>query len=204
MARFCRLTAVLPLCAFAALAAASLHASQEATSVLAERAAAFAREADEGSVLQFKARYTTRLDDPPLETLEIVTPFRRAVQAVWDRNRGQDPVSVARQAIGPSPTRISIVVHLGFPPQNLLVRMPAYTLVVHQRAGGPALEGEDVRRVPRSRLGDPVPAGTMFLRGTVEAAFERSSLDLSGPVLVGVLLDGREVRRIPVDFRAFQ
>jgi len=184
----------------------AVDGAQRGLDSIADRAASFAVAADDRSIQQFNARYVVSLDDPQLESLEIVTPFRRAVQAVLlDSGRSRQPAAVARRAILPHAGRISMILHLRFSPQNLLVRIPAFTLVVHERSRpGAGIEPVEVWRVPRSVLGDPVPPGTPILRGTVEAVFDRSRIGTAPAVLVGVVLEGREIRRVPVDLRPLE
>ncbi len=156
---------------------------------------------DERAIREFNARYLVAIDDSQLESLEIVTPFRRAVQAILlDSGASSQPASVALRALLPHAGRVSVILHLRFAPQNLMVGMPAYTLVVH-KPFGPAtrIDPVEVQRVPRSILGDPVPPGTPVLRGTVEAIFDASRIGRKGNVAVGVYLDGHEIRRIPID-----
>lgn len=201
------------LCLLAASAAGTLLVLSPAGGQQAElertaaRAIAFVETADPSALDRFRARYRISIDEPPLESLEVWTPYRRAVETAAGELRAGKlrpaTVEVVR-AIGPLASRTTLVLNLRFFPQNVLVRVPDYSIVLYERPAGTRVEALETKRVPGSILGDPVPPGTPILRGRVEASFDMRGLDANAVLLAGVFLDGREIRRVPVDLRSLE
>jgi hypothetical protein len=78
--------------------------------------------------------------------------------------------------------------------------MPAYSLVLYDRAGrSTTLLPIDSRTRQAYVGGQPAPPGTPILAATLTATFDTSRLDPSRQYLAGILLDGREVRRVAID-----
>lgn len=150
----------------------------------------------------FHEKYVHRVGGPVVQSLEVVTEFRRAVLLAEERARqGESAWATERAAaaLAPYRGRLDVRLHLRFDPLNAYRTMPDATLVVYPRgAGGPGLRPASLQATPENYAG-PVPPGTPILAATVEAAFPLSGLDLSRPVLVGVFLEGRELQRIPLD-----
>ncbi len=174
---------------------------------IAARAIAFVETAGPAALDRFHARYRISIDEPPLESLEVWTTYRRAVEAAAAEMRAgklrPSRADIVR-AITPLATRTTLVLNLRFFPQNVLVRVPDYSIVLYERRAGTPIEALETRRVPGSILGDPVPPGTPIERGRVEASFDTRSLDANGVLLAAVFLDGRETRRVPVDLRSLE
>lgn len=154
-------------------------------------------------VFRFHARYRTfTVDDPLIRSLDVVTPFRRLVQlteeranlrdATWDEQRA---AVAARDFEG----RIDLVLDLQFSPSNTFRTVPAYSMVIHPRDRGPIILPLDTRATPRYLSGQPAPPGTPILEAMVRCVFDASRLDTSSTLLVGVVLDDKEVRRVPVE-----
>jgi hypothetical protein len=155
---------------------------------------------------RFHSAYFVAVDDPVVRRIEIVTPFRRVVQlteerarlgdATWDQARAQ---AAARAVDG----RLDLVLHLQFDPRNTYRTVPGYTLAIHTR-GGPTLLPLDTRATASYLAGQPAPPGTPILGATVRSIFDQADVDATAPLLVGILLDEREVRRVALDLRGLR
>ncbi len=174
-----------------------------------DRAVAIGRSS--GAVRQrFHDQYVVRLGDPILEQLEIVTEFRRVVLATEDHVRLADAAWGARQAEEMLRSRrgtISLVLRVAFSPRNVYREMPRFALVLYARpeARPPGrLEPLDLIETPRYVSGQPAPPGTPILGGMVEAIFDARALDPRGVYLAGIALEGRELRRVELDFGRVQ
>jgi hypothetical protein len=167
-----------------------------------ERALAIGR-ADEETRARFHAAYGTRLDGPDLRELVIQTEFRRVVTAAERAPAGwghDDAVEMLRPFRGLVTLTLSVV----FPPQNVYVTMPSFSLVLHGRPGTPdeghVVRPVDLRAVPRTIPGVVATPGSTITGGTIEASFDGRGLDTRGTWLVGVFEREREIRRIAIDF----
>ena len=85
----------------------------------------------EGDRLRFHRPYRIQVSRPPLDAIDVVTPFRRVVIAAemralaGDRRFGQrDGLAVAAKY----PRQVSIHAEFTFHPQNTFVLVPSYTL----------------------------------------------------------------------------
>lgn len=151
---------------------------------------------------RFHDSYRIPVDDPVVRQVEIVSEFRRLVQLTEERERLRDATwDVARAADAARGFRglIELAVFLQFSPQNTYRTMPAYSLAIYRRGGAGAILPIDSRTRQAYIGGQPAPPGTPILSGSVTATFDAGAVDPSGQYLVAILLDGREVRRVPVD-----
>jgi hypothetical protein len=105
----------------------------------------------EADRLRFHRPYRLEVSRPPLDTLDIVTPFRRVVIAAevralaGDRRFGQrDGLAVAARY----PRHISVHAELTFHPQNAMVLVPRYS-VRWLTAAGKRIEPAFVESAPR-------------------------------------------------------
>jgi hypothetical protein len=151
----------------------------------------------------FHAGYRVAVDDPVVRAVEIVSEFRRLVQLTEERQGlGDVTWDAPRAANAAQRVRglLDLVVFLEFDPRNTYRGMPAYSLVLHDRAGRSATIAPVDSRTRQSYVGgQPAPPGTPILAATVTATFDATRLDPSGQYLVGILFDGREVRRVAID-----
>lgn len=155
----------------------------------------------------FHAAYRVPVDDPVVREVEVVTEFRRLVQLTEERERLRDASwDEARAVNAASAFRglVDVAVRLQFSPQNTYRSTPNYSLVVYGRREGRGPSSAILPVDSRSRSayvsGQPAPPGTPILAATVTATFDAARLARPGHHLVGILLDGREVRRVAVDF----
>ncbi|MGE5360353.1 MAG: hypothetical protein ACM3NQ_15160 [Bacteroidales bacterium] len=169
-----------------------------------DRAIALGRAGDAAARQRFHDAYVVRVGDPELTRVEVVTEFRRVVLAAEQRSGFGDATFSRRDAenlLRPFRNTVSIVVYLRFPPQNAYRAMPDFQVVVYDRppASGRLLP-RDTRAVPQYVSGQLAPPGSPLLGGSVEATFDARRLDPRGIYLIGVGQQGRELRRIEVDF----
>ncbi len=201
-----RALAVAALALLAAIAptAAWFDASIDAAAV--DQAIALGRTPGSPDLSRFHQQYVIGLGGPMLDRLEIITEFRRVVLATEEHARLADIGWGARDAermLRPWRDKITLVLHVTFPPNNTYREMPPLGIVLYARpgSGGPGrMEPIDLRATPRYISGQPAPAGTPILGGRVDATFDARALDPHGIYLAGIDMDRREVRRVEVNF----
>jgi len=170
------------------------------------RAIALGRSPDRSARQQFHDAYFIRLNDPLLDQLEIVTEFRRVVLVTEDRAGAADSDWGPRQAadmLRPWRGRFALVLHVTFPPTNTYRAMPRFDIVLYGRppTAAPArIDPLEVMETPRYVSGQPAPPGTPILAGLVEATFGAGRIDPRAIYLAGIAFEGRELRRVEVDF----
>ncbi len=152
----------------------------------------------------FEEPYRLRLGGPTFVELEIVTEFRRVVLAARQRALVGDSTwgyEEALDALRPYRGRLTFILRVALPPQNVDYRLPAFDMVVYPppgRGSGP-LSALDVRRLPQYVAGQLAPPGSPVLGGLIEQSFDARALDPRGSCLVGLFAEGKEVQRVPVD-----
>jgi hypothetical protein len=148
----------------------------------------------------FHAPYLVDLGDATVAQIEVITEFRRLVLlAESHRNQGdwlftQSPQR-AEAALRPWQGLVTIVAHLRFNPQNVLVSAPPYAIEV-------GLPGRLVPAVETTTT--PVTAGLTPRGGTIvgaelEARFESAAIGQTER-RVGVSLRGETVAAVDIDF----
>jgi hypothetical protein len=176
------------------------------TTVDIERAIKLGQSPGSEASQRFHDAYVILIGDPVLDRLEIVTEFRRVVLRTEDHVRLADITWGPRQAaemLRPWRARISLVLHVTFSPRNVYYTMPRFGIVLYGRRQSQAqgrIEPLDLLETPRYISGQPAPPGTPILGGMVEATFDAGALDHRGVYLAGIDLEGREVRRVELDF----
>jgi hypothetical protein len=163
---------------------------------------------------RFHIPYRFGAGRPPVDYVEVVTPFRRVVLAaehraqVGDRSFGQRQ---ALQLLTEADGQFDFAVDVTFHPLNTFIGMPIYDVVLMR---GP------VRIVPASldrqpRFGArveglpppiPIPGGQItggpsqpILGGTITARFKGEEINPDGSLDLVVNEDGRELARVPID-----
>jgi hypothetical protein len=114
---------------------------------------------------RFHQPYRRIVNRPPVDYIDIITPFRRIVLAAETRARAGERSFTQREALATlasGPRQIDLVVELSFHPQNTYIGVPEYQvrLLAAGPAGVPALDPIAVQRMPRfgPRLeGAPLP-----------------------------------------------
>jgi hypothetical protein len=199
------IAAALVLAAPLTTASPARSAATNIDAAAIERAIAVGR-SDEEARQRFHQDYFIALNDPLLERLEIVTEFRRVVLTTEDRVHARDTDWGPRQAaamLQPWRNKIALILHVNFPPNNVYRVMPRFDLVLYGRAQARApgrIEPLDLLETPRYINGQPAPPGTPILAGTVQATFGIGTLNPRGVYLCGIAFEGRELRRVEIDF----
>jgi len=148
-----------------------------------------------------------------VERIEVVTEFRRAVMAGESRLRLGDHMfglAVLEHAVAPWRGRLAIRADLKFHPQNVLISVPAYEIVLGT-GGADLVEPIDTTRAPVYALLGKDEKGGPLAGATVEASFDAARLDGSAwPVRVrepapeGAGGHDRDVASVSVDFGRLQ
>ncbi len=164
---------------------------------------------------QFHAPYRLLVNLPPVDYIDIVTPFRRIVLEAEQRARAGDRSFGQRQALdvaAVAPGRIDILIELTFHPLNAFVGVPGYEVEL-QPLSGPPVRPSSHDRVPRfgPRVdGTPLPApgriiprgSEPMLGGTVIASFDGQLLSPAGTYDVVVLENGKGIASARVSLAA--
>jgi hypothetical protein len=165
---------------------------------------------------RFHAAYHIDVMQPPVDYIEVVTPFRRIALDAEARTRAGERLYGQREALatlGDNPSRLDLVVELTFHPLNNYVGVPAFTVSLLP-PGGRAIEPRTISRVPRfgPRLsGMPLPypyvanpaapqASQPLLGGSIVATFDGTALDARGTYVIVVRDSGKDVAKATVDF----
>src|SRR5215510_5376165 len=165
---------------------------------------------------RFHAAYHIDVMQPPVDYIEVVTPFRRIALDAEARTRAGERLYGQREALatlGDNPSRLDLVVELTFHPLNNYVGVPAFTVSLLP-PGGRAIEPRTINRVPRfgPRLsGMPLPypyvanpaalqRSQPLLGGSIVATFDGTALDARGTYDIVVRDSGKDVAKATVDF----
>lgn len=163
------------------------------------------------------AAYHVDVSRPPVDYVEIVTPFRRVTLDAEARTRAGERLYGQREALamlGEDPARVDIVAELTFHPLNTFIGVPDYTLSLVPIAGGEPLQARQISRIPRfgprlSRMplpypytvGPPAPKGSQpLLGGSIIATFDGNALDPRGTYWAVIGDSDKELARARVDF----
>ena len=171
---------------------------------------------------RFHQPYRLPVLRPPVDYIEIVTPFRRVALAAASRARAGERLvgqREARETLGDTPEQVDVVVELTFHPQNTFVGVPEYVVrLLPVRAATGAMDPRDFSYVPRfgPRIDSaapvypypntlPVaPGGQPLSGGTIIARLDGRVLDANGLYDLVVLDAGNELARARVDFGALR
>jgi hypothetical protein len=171
---------------------------------------------------RFHQPYRLTVARPPLDYIEVVTPFRRvAIAAEAGVRRGQRLFGQreAREILGETPEQIDLLVELTFHPQNTFVAVPLYQVrLLPATASTAPVEPVDVSHVPRfgprvqgATLPFPypmttpgVPGGQPMTGGTILVRLDGRMIDPNGIYDVLIVDEGKELARARLDFRALR
>jgi hypothetical protein len=165
---------------------------------------------------RFHAPYRMSVARAPIDSIEIVTPFRLVAMHAESRARTGDRSFGQRQAfeiLSASPAELEVWVDLTFHPQNTFVGVPPYEVALIDAAGvrtlprtiqhlprhGARVDGEPLR-LPGGG-GIALPGGSQPMTGgTVTAQFDGRALRADGVYQI-VIVEGKiELARVRVDF----
>jgi hypothetical protein len=116
--------------------------------------------------LRFRQPYRLPVGRPPVDYIEIVTPFRRVELLAEERTRVGDRLLGQREvltALAGRLDRLDVVVELTFHPLNSYVGVPSYDVVFARPGSKAGIDPADIQRIPRfgSRIeGLPDPYAT--------------------------------------------
>jgi hypothetical protein len=180
-----------------------------------EQALAIAHSTIESTHLAFHADYRFHVLTPPVDFVEVVTPFRRVVLSAETAVRTGRRMFGQREALDalqPDPERLEVFVELTFHPMNTFVGVPAYDVeLAPVGAPRPRVPAGTIDRLPRYgvRLDDtsylfpysstprprlatesePLTGGTLVVR------FQGEGIDANGVYEVVVKDGNKEIGR---------
>ena len=142
---------------------------------------------------RFHQPYRLDVSRPPVDYVEVVTPFRRIVLAAQARARAGDRRWGQRQAIeleGASPGQVDLYAELTFHPLNTFVLVPAYRMHIALASGtmqprngssmpryGARVDGGLVPYTPAPLPGGALPGRSEPMLGaTILASFDGDAL----------------------------
>jgi len=164
---------------------------------------------------RFHAAYHIDVMQPPVDYIEVVTPFRRIALDAEARTRAGERLYGQREALatlGDNPARLDVVIELTFHPLNNYVGVPSFTVSLVPPGGRP-IDPRTIGRVPRfgPRLsGMPLPypyvansaapqGSQPLLGGSIVATFDGTALDARGTYVVIVRDSGKDVAKATAD-----
>lgn len=162
---------------------------------------------------RFHAPYRVRVAQPPIDWIDVITPFHRVELAAETNARSgrrmfsqQDASDVLKGAVN----QIDLLIEMSFHPLNTFIAVPSYQVQL-VLSGGRRVDPQRVERFPRfgprpESAGPALPSssplfggGQPVLGGTILAALDGSTLDPNQRIEV-VVLDGKtELARTPID-----
>jgi hypothetical protein len=164
---------------------------------------------------RFHDGYRIHVGRPPVDDLDIVTPFRRVELAAEERARIGDRAFRQAEALAVAADygdRLQLFVELTFHPLNTFVGVPSYVVVLAAPTQSARLVPADLQRIPRSQPrvgGAPVlpypvqPAlpsvGQPLVGGTIIATFDGARLDRRGAYKVVIEENGKELVSLSID-----
>lgn len=162
---------------------------------------------------RFHQPYRIAIASPPIDYIDVVTPFRRVVLLAEERTRagGQLRQRDAFALIEDRPAQIELRVAATFHPLNAFVGVPAYDLLLRTDAAEMPVDPLRINLIPRfgARLeglpnglptsGLTASSSQPLLGGTLVASFSTDGLNLTGVYGVVVTEDGNELTRAQID-----
>jgi len=164
---------------------------------------------------RFHATYRVEVNQPPVDTIDVVTPFRRIALDAEARTRAGERLYGQREALstlGDNPSRVDVVVELTFHPLNNYVGVPDFTVTLVS-AGGVRIEPTAISRAPRfgPRLSSALPYpyltggagpqnGNALTGGLVVGSFDGKALDPNGTYIVLIREAGKDAAKAMVNF----
>jgi hypothetical protein len=164
---------------------------------------------------RFHVPYRVRVTQPPIDWIDVITPFHRVELAAETNARAGRRMFGQRDALatlGDTPQQIDLLIEMSFHPLNTFVAVPAYQVEIIV-SGGRRVMPQRVDRFPRfgprpESAGPALPtpnASPIFGGGrpvagaTMVAVMDGSTLDANQPITVAVL-DGKvELARVALD-----
>jgi hypothetical protein len=164
---------------------------------------------------RFHEQYRLNVARPPIDWIDVITPFHRVALAAEARARLGSRTFGQREALAAlneAPNRLDLLVELTFHPLNTYVGVPTYEITL-SGPKGVRVKAQDMSRYPRfgPRTGAKGPELPManatpllgdcqpMLGGTVLVQFSTNNIDPSGRYDVVVAESGKELARVALD-----
>lgn len=168
---------------------------------------------------RFHQPYRLQVGRPPIDYVDVVTPYRRVVLLTEERTQLGIRGFTQREAAAALDNQSGVVelrVEMTFHPQNAFVGVPGYDVELVAGLPPTRLMPSNVERIPRfvARIGTaPLPApsgatpnppggGSPLVGGTIVATFPMARLNGTGAYEVVVSEKGKELGRARVNFAA--
>jgi hypothetical protein len=165
---------------------------------------------------RFHTTYRLVVSRPPVDWIDVITPFHRVALAAEGRARLGDRVFGQREAsaaLNAAPNLIEFLIELSFHPLNTFVGVPDYRVTLARGQEKP-IAASHINRYPRfgSRTDTGGPAlpnpnaapilgtGQPMLGGTLVVQFAADAIDANGRYEVVLAENGKDVVRAGVDF----
>jgi hypothetical protein len=170
---------------------------------------------------RFHQSYRLQVNRPPIDYVEVVTPYRRVVLLTEQRTqqglRGFTQREAAA-ALGKQSGDVELRVEMTFHPQNVFIGVPSYDVELVTGSPPTRLMPGNVERIPRSGAridGPPLPTpaggqtnpfggGSPLVGGTIVATFPIAGLNAAGAYEVVVREQEKELARARVNFAALK
>jgi hypothetical protein len=165
---------------------------------------------------RFHVPYRVRVTQPPIDWIDVITPFHRVELAAETNARAGRRMFGQRDALaalGDTPQQIDLLIEMSFHPLNTFVAVPPYQVEIIL-SGGRRVMPQRVDRFPRfgprsESAGPalPTPSASLVFGGgqpvagaTMVAVMDGSTLDANQRIDVAVL-DGKiELARVVIDW----
>jgi hypothetical protein len=210
-----RLAAMLCWAVLACMTASALQLKLDRRAV--EEAIYVGQSRIESERTRFHAPYRVRVAQPPVDWIDVVTPFHRvelAAEANARKGGAQFGQRQAFEVLSEAPDQIDLLIELTFHPLNTFVGVPAYQVELVPQKGarvaprrldpyprfGPRLDSSGPV-FPAANAAVAVGGGQPVLGGTLIAAFDGTRLEPKGRYDV-VVMDGNgktELARAALD-----
>ena len=165
---------------------------------------------------KFHSGYRLAISRPPVDWIDVITPFHRVALAAEAKARLGDRVFGQREAaaaLSGAPNLIELLVELTFHPLNNYVGVPAYTVTLHRGHDKP-IAAQFINRYPRfgprTETNAPAPpnpnaapilgSGQPMLGGTMVVQFAIDTIDANERYDIVMADGGKEILRTGVDF----
>jgi hypothetical protein len=163
---------------------------------------------------RFHAGYRLPVSRPPVDWIDVITPFHRVALAAEARARLGNRTFGQREAgaaLSEAPNLVELLIELTFHPLNTYVGVPAYDISLQGR--GNRVKAQFINRYPRfgprTDAGGPalpnpnaapiLGSGQPMLGGLVIAQFPIGELDPNGRYDIVIVDAGKEILRTTMD-----
>ncbi len=210
-------TALRTLCGVILVGGAVAGFERSLDPLLIDQARAIGQSRIDASRTRFHQPYRVVVTRPPIDYIDVVTPFRRIVQLAEERARTDSGRFGQRDALVAAGDRVNlldVVVELTFHPFNVFIGVPEYDVALSAAVPSPLILPTQIGRIPRfgARVeGAPLPSSTYvplgapgggsepILGGTIVAGFDAGRLNANGVYDVVVSEKGKELARARVN-----